>query len=137
MNSEKKHTHMDTPSEEQLSRLVESKSPVVRQLYVDTHALVLETLPGVVYSVDTEDAMIGYGTRQYGYDGWGMAALGPYTKWVSLMFMRGTDLEDPEGLLEGTGKKMRHVKLRSLEGLGERRGALVSLIQAAAKLNEQ
>lgn len=140
MNSEKKHAHIDTPSEEQLSRLVESKSPdyaTVRQLYLDTHALVLETLPDIVYSVDTEDAMIGYGARQYGYDGWGMAALGPYTKWVSLMFMRGADLEDPERLLEGAGKKMRHVKLRSREEFDERRAAVVSLIEAAANLNQE
>ncbi len=125
------------PSEQQLADLVESRAPVIRQLYLDTHALVLETLPDVEYSVDTEDSMIGYGARQYGYDGWGMAALGAYTKWVSLMFMRGVDLEDPDGLLEGTGKSMRHVKLRSLKALGERREALVRMIEAAATLNQK
>jgi hypothetical protein len=55
----------------------------------------------------------GYGARQYGYDGWGMAELSAHSKWVSVVFMRGTDLEDPDGLLEGTGKNIRHVRLRS------------------------
>ncbi len=137
MTPEKEHVHIEMPSEQQLADLVERRAPVIRQLYLETHALVLETLPDVEYSVDTKDGMIGYGARQYGYDGWGLAALGPYTNWVSLMFMRGTDLDDPDGLLEGTGKRMRHVKLRSLEAFGERRDALVTMIEAAAKLNQQ
>ena len=31
---------------------------------------------------------------------------------VNVGFFRGTELSDPNGLLEGTGKFMRHVKLR-------------------------
>lgn len=31
---------------------------------------------------------------------------------VNVGFFRGKELNDPEGLLEGTGKLMRHVKLR-------------------------
>jgi hypothetical protein len=39
----------------------------------------------------------------------------PHTSWVNLGFYKGADLPDPEGLLEGTGKKMRHIKIRSVE----------------------
>ena len=35
-----------------------------------------------------------------------------YRDHVNLMFPRGVDLKDPEGLLEGRGKAMRHVKMR-------------------------
>jgi hypothetical protein len=31
---------------------------------------------------------------------------------VNVGFFRGAEIDDPEGLLEGTGKFMRHVKLR-------------------------
>src|SRR5262245_27788102 len=31
---------------------------------------------------------------------------------VNVGFFRGSEIADPEGLLEGTGKRMRHVKLR-------------------------
>jgi hypothetical protein len=132
-----KHPHIETPTEEQLAGLLQDKSPDLRQIYLDTHRLVLETLPDVAYSVDSKDGMTGYGARQYGYDGWGVAALAAHTKWVSLMFMRGADLADPEGLLEGSGKKMRHVKLRSAEAFEERREALREMIAAAARRNEQ
>src|SRR6476660_3240193 len=36
-----------------------------------------------------------------------------YRDHVNLMFPRGVDLKDPRGLLEGDGKAMRHVKMRS------------------------
>ena len=39
----------------------------------------------------------------------------PTSKWVNLGFYQGVGLADPEGLLEGTGAKMRHVKIRSLD----------------------
>jgi hypothetical protein len=51
---------------------------------------------------------------------------------VTFGFHYGTSLEDPQGLLEGTGKNIRHVKLRSLEVLKHR--GLRELVQAAARL---
>ena len=75
----------------EISSIVESKRPTVRQVYLGTHRLVLEVVPDVRYAVDTVDAQIGYGARQFGYDGWGMAALAPYTNWVSLAFLRGAE----------------------------------------------
>ena len=39
----------------------------------------------------------------------------PHKNWVNLGFYMGTSLPDPSGLMEGTGKKLRHVKVRSVE----------------------
>lgn len=52
-----------------------------------------------------------------------------YRDSVNLGFYYGADLPDPEGLLEGTGKKLRHVKLREADDAG--RPALRGLVQAA------
>jgi hypothetical protein len=35
-----------------------------------------------------------------------------FTAHVNVGFFRGAEIDDPQGLLEGTGKFMRHVKLR-------------------------
>ena len=137
MSSEQKHPHIEQPTIEQLTGLLENKTPAIRELYLNTHRLVLETLPDVIYSVDCKDAMLGYGARQYGYDGWGMAALAAHSKWVSLMFMHGVDLEDPGKLLEGTGKKMRHVKIHSPEQLEKNRGTLKTFIKLASIINQE
>lgn len=51
---------------------------------------------------------------------------------VTFGFHYGTSLADPEGLLEGTGKNIRHVKLRAVEDL-EQKG-LKKLVLAAARL---
>ena len=53
----------------------------------------------------------------------------PHKQWVNLGFYKGADLADPEGLLEGTGAKMRHVKIRSVDDVAQ--PALRTLIQAA------
>lgn len=49
------------------------------------------------------------------YEGIGLiCAIRPFKKYVALQFYAsGTSLPDPDGLLEGTGKKMRHVKIRA------------------------
>ena len=46
---------------------------------------------------------------------------------VNLGFYHATGLPDPEGLLEGTGRSMRHVKVTDLERLD----ALAELVAAA------
>jgi hypothetical protein len=51
---------------------------------------------------------------------------------VTFGFHYGTSLDDPEKLLEGTGKNLRHVKLRTVEDL-EKKG-LKELVLAAARL---
>lgn len=48
---------------------------------------------------------------------------------VNVGFFNGAFLSDPEGLLEGTGKRMRHVKLKP--GIATDSSALTALIQAA------
>jgi hypothetical protein len=52
-----------------------------------------------------------------------------FTAHVNVGFFRGADLSDPAGLLEGTGKFMRHVKL--LPGRDVDAVALGRMIEAA------
>jgi hypothetical protein len=135
MPSAKTHPHIDQPSDAALEALVKDKAPAIRQIYVDAHRLVRETLPDVTFSVDEKDATIGYGAGQYGYGGWGMAALAPFTKWISIGFLKGASLDDATRILEGTGKAVRHVKLRTPDELAKHRHALKRLLKAAARAN--
>jgi hypothetical protein len=54
---------------------------------------------------------------------------------VTFIFLRGAALPDPEGLLEGTGKSVRHVKVRTAADV--KKPALKKLIVEAAKLNKR
>jgi hypothetical protein len=57
------------------------------------------------------------------------AYVNAFSAHVNVGFFRGTEIVDPSGLLEGTGKFMRHVKLRP--GADFDAAALAKLIEAA------
>jgi hypothetical protein len=54
-----------------------------------------------------------------------------YKDHVNLMFPRGVDLKDPQGLLQGTGKAMRHLKMFTADDID--RPAVRALIKQATK----
>jgi hypothetical protein len=57
------------------------------------------------------------------------AYVGAYSAHASIGFFHGAALPDPAGLLEGNGKRMRHVKLQM--GVDVDEAALTALITAA------
>jgi|SRR5580658_1184534 hypothetical protein len=56
-----------------------------------------------------------------------------YQRHIVIEFERGSTLPDPTGLLEGTGKNLRHVTLRSTSDA--RNPALQTLLAAAVELD--
>ena len=46
------------------------------------------------------------------------AAISPQRERVNLGLANGVDLKDPDGLLEGDGKAIRHLKLASVDAAG-------------------
>ncbi len=81
-----------------------------------------------------KDGSMGYGAKQYGYDGWGIAGLVAHKNWVNLHFMRGVALEEEfgSGPLEGKGKQLRHLKFKSLEDVGKKEKILRELLKLAS-----
>jgi hypothetical protein len=75
--------------------------------------LLLEELPDAVVRFDRGNGLLAVGT------GSGMPdllfALIPHAGWLNLQLADGADLPNPDGLIEGTGKRIRHVKVRSAE----------------------
>jgi len=107
--------------------VLEPFDPVVRQIALKARAVVREVLPGLVEQVDLPARLVGYG-RDRTLKGL-VCGLALQRGYVNLMFAKGTKLQDPEGLLEGTGKHARHVKLRAVEDV-ERPGVRALLEQA-------
>ena len=54
-----------------------------------------------------------------------------YRDHVNLMFPRGVDLNDPQALLAGTGKAMRHIKMFTVDDID--RPGVRALIRQAKK----
>jgi Domain of unknown function (DU1801) len=49
----------------------------------------------------------------------GICNIGVFAKHVTLGFPRGTDLDDPAGVLQGAGKTMRHITVKRLSDLDQ------------------
>jgi hypothetical protein len=104
--------------------------PEVRKPSLKLRDLVLKLVPDANETVHT-----GWGNIQYNFTNKmksHFCAIGPLKDRVDFFFLRATDLQDPAGLLEGTGKKLRHVKVKSLSEVDN--PALSELILAAANL---
>jgi hypothetical protein len=102
----------------------------VQDLARRTRALIKEAMPNVVEVPWPRQRVIGYGvgpkkmSEHYCY-------IGVYKDHVNLGFNYGAELPDPEGLLQGSGKLLRHVKIADPEDLSN--SALRRLVEVASK----
>lgn len=93
--------------------MIEALMPDVQALARRLRELINAVHPAAVEVVWLKQRIAGYGvgpkkmSEQYSY-------IAPQAKYVNLGFYYGTSLPDPEGLLEGSGKALRHTKVRTL-----------------------
>lgn len=90
--------------------------------------LILRLFPAAFVTSDQDNAGYGFGS---GYKGL-VFTITPYRKHVNLGIAQGASLDDPHGLLEGTGKVHRHVKLDKIEQVTDT--ALEELMRRAIKI---
>jgi hypothetical protein len=99
-------------SSEDVDEYVKSKLP-------PQHEATLRRLRELVAEVapDAEEVVT------YGSPAWKgnkmLAIVSPTKTHITLAFDHGVDFEDPHGLLEGVGKRSRHVKLKSVDDIDE------------------
>lgn len=88
--------------------------PELHPIAIRLRELIFELDPNACEVVRLGDkaATFGVGPKKMSE---GYAYILPYKKWVNLGFYKGATLADDRGLLEGTGKSLRHVKMHSIE----------------------
>jgi hypothetical protein len=117
-----------TQDDSVFTELMQGSPAPIRDVAFACRSLIYDVLPQTVEMVWPQQRTAGYGTgpkkasEQFCW-------VTPYTGHVTLGFYYGAELPDPEGILEGTGRLMRHVKIRSPKDLDN--SALRTLIQAA------
>src|SRR5450432_3819612 len=99
----------------------------VRDLALGLRAIVYSAIPGAVETLDRSARVVGYGFGP-GYADT-ICVIIPSKKGVKLGIARGTELPDPKGLLEGSGKVHRHVAFSESSDL--RRAGLKALLASA------
>jgi hypothetical protein len=109
-------------------------NPQTKKLANALRTLISTVYPKVVEVPWPRLQVIGYGvgpkksTEHFCY-------IGLYGEHINLGFNYGMDLPDPDKLLEGAGKKFRHVKIRNIEDV--KRSTLRKLLQDAVKEREE
>ena len=104
--------------------------PEIRALATSARAVLAEVMPGITEVPWARQKIAGYGigpkkmSEHFCY-------LAPFKKHLNLGFFYGADLPDPENLLEGAGKELRHIKIRNTEQLQS--PAVRTLIELASR----
>jgi hypothetical protein len=115
-----------------LDHLVADQTPPIRAVHQRLHALLHELMPGAVETVDLPDRVLAFGRTDRMRDL--LFALIAHKAHVNVQLADGVDLVDPDGLVEGTGKRIRHVKVCSVEDA--ERPALRALIEQQLRLRQ-
>ena len=121
----------DKAPENQLAGFIARYTPEIGALAQAVLARMRARLPGAIELVyDNYNALaIGFGPTERTSDTIFSIAL--YPRWVSLFFLRGADLPDPQKLLKGSGKVVRHIVLGSAVDLDK--PAINALMKRALK----
>ena len=90
-----------------------SHTPEVQAAARAIEAIIRGEQPDVVVQYDPGNGLLAFGRSMRMADL--LFALIPHGGWVNLQLADGALLPNVEGLVEGTGKRIRHVKVRSLE----------------------
>jgi hypothetical protein len=99
----------------------------VRAILAEIRRMVCDALPDATEIL--YHGALGYGPTASGFDL--ILYVAPQNGYANLGFYHGAGVPDPTGLLEGSGKRMRHVKIKSV--LAAQNAALIPLVQAAWK----
>src|SRR3954452_3470411 len=99
--------------EADVERLLSEHFPALQAIERALRATIRREFPGAVEQVDFGNKLIAFG-RSMKIRGLLFAIIAHKT-WVNLQLADGAQLPDPDGIIEGTGKRIRHVKIRSVE----------------------
>ena len=106
-------------AEQQLASFIAKFSPEIAALARSILAAMKERYPSAIQLVyDNYNALaIGFGPSERTSEA--IFSIAIFPKWVSLFFLQGAGLPDPDGILQGSGKVARHIRLPSADTLNE------------------
>jgi hypothetical protein len=102
----------DAAVEADVAKLLAEHPPEQQAIEHALRATIRREFPGAVEQVDFGNKLIAFG-RSMKMRGL-LFALIAHKSWVNLQLADGAELPDPNGLIEGTGKRIRHIKIRSV-----------------------
>jgi hypothetical protein len=114
------------PERVNINEYLEKYNSEMSALALKLRNLILEMFPDM-------DEIIKWKNLVYEKNGYVCAIL-IHKNHVNLEFWRGTELQDPKSLLEGTGKKLRHVKIKAMSEIDN--DYIKKLLEESIELNK-
>ena len=104
---------MSDATERRIAGFVDKYTPAIAAQLRDARQRLRAHFPrGVEMVFDNYNALVfGIGPTDQSRDSF--ISIAGYPKWVTLFFLDGARLDDPEGLLEGEGKQVRGIRLKT------------------------
>lgn len=102
------------PEIKTFSDLLKISDPCMHAIAKELRDSILSRSPRIIEEIRLTDRAACYGVPESGQTRF-FCYIFPCTHWVHLGFYKGINLPDPSGLLHGTGKELRYVKVSSLE----------------------
>jgi hypothetical protein len=98
--------------EADVERLLAEHSPELQAIERALRASIRQDFLDAVEQVDFGNKLIAFG-RSMKMRGL-LFAIIAHQSWINLQLADGADLADAAGVIEGTGKRIRHIKIRSV-----------------------
>jgi hypothetical protein len=119
---------MSAENEALIEEILTGHSPQAIELVRALRELVKQSAPELI-----EEPKRGWGNISYKKNGL-VCAITPQKAYATLYFYKGTRLTDPQGVLEGSGKALRHVKIRKQDNIHDEQ--IAAWIREAVGLDE-
>ena len=100
-------------SADDFETLLAPHTPAIAESARALRLVLAAAFPDAVEQVDFGNKLIAFG-RSMKMRGLLFAIIAHKT-WVNLQLADGAELPDPDGVIEGTGKRIRHIKIRSVD----------------------
>ena len=117
---------MAKPAEKTVETYIAALEPSMQEVVKAIRELVREAAPNAKESIKWAQPV-------YEHNG-PFAYIKAFKGYVNFGFWRGVDIPDPESLLQGSGDRMRHLKIASTRDI--RKPALQAMVRYAVRLNE-
>jgi hypothetical protein len=115
----------------ELERIIAKQPPDMAKLTKAVLAKMRTRLPGATELVYDKKRSLVIGFCPDDRASHVINSIATYTKWINLYFFEGDTLPDPEGLLQGSGVAVRHIRITDAKDLD--RPAIKALMIAARK----
>lgn len=97
----------------QLADLPPAVSPIIKAARATVRSVAPRAEEIACQSARPRSPSMMWKLVRYAVDGEVVVTIGTFTKHASMFFARGSELDDQHGVLEGAGKKLRYITLRT------------------------